>query len=118
MKDRKPMAIHILKTYLLDSVYESIKFQLILDRFINNISLSDTEIDLLSVLYVHGVTDEALSIVEEKRLYKNSQSIKNAISKFSKMGIINKENGQKILTDKLNVKVSDKILMTIKIGNS
>lgn len=111
------MAIHINKVQILTDVYESVKFQIVLDRFINSLSLSDTDIEVLSIFYVHGVTDKAIQIIEDKKIYKNSQSISNTLTKLTKMGIIIKVDGQKKITDKLDVKVSDKILITLKIGN-
>ncbi len=114
------MAIHIQKIQQLDSIYESIKFQIVLEKFLKNLSLSDSDIEILSVLYVHGVTPEAITLLEQSGLYKNPQSIKNTLTKLGKQGYIIKDSNTEVksLSDKLNIRVDKQsVLMTLKIGN-
>jgi hypothetical protein len=110
--------IHIERVHILDSIYDSIKFQIILKRFIDDIPLTDTDIEILSIFYVHGITDIAKDMIISKKIYKNMQSVENTLSKFTRMGIIKKDNGGKVFTDRLEVETDpSSILMTIKIGN-
>jgi len=113
--------IHIEKKHILNSIYDSIKFQIILKRFLDDISITDTDIEVLTIFYVHGINDEAFRLILKKKIYKNIQSISNSISNFTKMGIIEKQNNQKVLSSLLDIEagesIDDQILMTIKLGN-
>lgn len=111
------MPIHIQKKHILSDVYESIKFQLILHCFVSDFDLTDNEIKVLSIFYVDGIDDDSIQKVLDMKIYKNDQSVSNTLSKFTKLGIIEKINKKKIITEKLPVEVSDKVLMTLKIGN-
>lgn len=111
--------LHIQKTYELSNIYECIRFQLMINRFINDISLVDNDIRLLSILYVHGVNEEAINKAKDDKIFKNPQSIINALSRFRKNGYIIKVDKKEVMSDKLGIIPADSNirLLTIKAGN-
>lgn len=115
------MILHIKNTYQLNSIYESIKLQLVLKRFIDKLPLTDTDIEILSVFCIHGINQYSYDLVNKMKIYKNYQSIPNTVSKLIKNGIILKKGKQKIISPSLDLpkpsSTEDKILLTIKAGN-
>lgn len=106
------------QTYLLPDKYKSISFQILAYCFANNIALSKGELETLSIFYVHGISDETDSLVVEKGIFKNIQSLKNIKTKFLKNKFLIKEKKNYKINNFMGIGVADKIGISIKAANT
>lgn len=71
---------------------EQIKTFLKIFCLLNNIHLTPQEIDMYVYFVVYGIKEETKKLITDSQLVKNEQSIKNALTKFRKIGLIKKKN--------------------------
>lgn len=115
------MATLIEKAYQLDSQFESIKFQILLKSFVNkNLRFSDNEMNVLTLFYIEGVSEITIAKALELSFFKNTQTVKNFISKLTKLGVFKKikKKERSINNEILDIVVDDIVLMNLKIGNT
>lgn len=113
------MAVTLIeKTHVLPSQYDSVRFQIHLHCFLTDFPLSKGEINALSIFYIKGINDASISYIIDNKIFKNRQSVENFITKLGKLDVIKKVGKkQREFTTLLPVKVDDKILINLKIGN-
>jgi hypothetical protein len=98
------------------SVSDIIKYQIFTYCFLNGIHLSDADINCVTYLAVLGEEDLTVfceKIVKEK-IFKSSQSVRNAITKIERKNIITKDgkNKKKISVNKeMNIITEAPILL-------
>lgn len=101
--------------------WDLVKFQIVTYCYLNRLTVSDSELNCLTLLSFNEPTEltdfcyDASS--EEDWIFKTPQSVRNAINKCIKKGIVIKdESNKKIikLNPKINLKTSGNILLEIK----
>lgn len=97
-----------------------IKYQIMTYCFIHDLQLSNNELDCLTLLGAYGEHDLSKfcdSAVEEK-IFKTPQTVRNFLTKASKLGLVRKEGTSKKsiqLKDNLSVQTSGNIILDYKI---
>ena len=86
-----------------------IKYQILTHCYINNIIVSNSELECLTLLSKSGpieLTDFCYDAAEEHKIFKSQQTVRNCINKCekSKLVIKNKKN-KKIITLNKNLKI-------------
>lgn len=99
---------------------EVIKYQILTHCFINNIQISLSDLNCLGILGEMQSVEltEFCDLISKSKIFKSSQSCRNALSKADKKGLIIKEgNNKKIikLNPNLNIQTEDIILLDFKI---
>ncbi len=86
-----------------------IKFQILTHCYINKITVSDSDLDCLTLLSKIGpieLTDFCYDASEEYKIFKSSQTVRNCINKCEKSSLVNKDpNNKKIISINPNVQV-------------
>lgn len=80
--------------------WDVIKYQLITHCFINKISVSDSDIDTLTLLAQEGKVELSYfchDAAYEHDIFKSSQSVRNSLNKCEKLGLIIKDPDNKKL---------------------
>jgi hypothetical protein len=98
-----------------------IKYQLITHCFMNDIQLSNNELDCLTLLGAFGEFElsEFCNAAVTEKIFKTSQTVRNFLTKASKIKIVKKEgtNKKKIfLNDDLKVQTTGNIVLDFKIA--
>lgn len=109
---------HVKKKLILTQ-RDIIKFQIMNHCFVNDIQLSNSELDCLTLLGVCGLYElaEFCNIAVEENIFKTAQTVRNFLSKAESLGLINKEgtNKKKIsLKDTLKIQTTGNILLDIR----
>ena len=98
------------------TVSDIVKYQILTYCFLNNIHLSNADIDCVTYLALLG--EEDLTVFCEKivkaKIFKSSQSVRNAITKIERKNIITKDgkNKKKISINKImNVITESPVLL-------
>lgn len=88
--------------------------------FLSDISLSDTELTVLSYFIVYGINDTTKKLIIDSQILKSEDSLKNTISKLKKVGLIKKALYGKDyeINESINIKPESVLAMLIKIDNS
>jgi len=98
-----------------------IKYQLITHCFINDIRLSNNELDCLTLLgvFVESELAEFCNLAVEEKIFKTAQTVRNFLTKAErKMNLIYKDgtNKKKIgLHDDLKIQTQGNIVLDFKI---
>jgi hypothetical protein len=113
-------------------LWNVVKFQIITYCYMNNISLSDSEIDCLTLLGINdeieisdfcnvscisSKRDRKIENKKEKEIFKNLQTARNCLSKLEKLNLIEKEGKyQKTIriNKSLNIQTKGNILINYK----
>lgn len=97
-----------------------IKYQLVTYCFVNDVQLSNNELDCLTLLGAYGeyeLSEFCGSAVEEK-IFKTSQTVRNFLTKASKLKLVRKDGTNKksiSLAEKLNVQTKGNIVLDYKL---
>ena len=97
-----------------------IKYQLITHCFMNDIQLSSNELDCLTLLGAYGEHElsEFCNAAVEESIFKTSQTVRNFLTKASKLKMVDKDgtNKKKIsLIEKLGIQSKGNIILDFKI---
>jgi hypothetical protein len=109
------MATLVKLQHILPDRYSAVKFQIVFHCFVDDLKLTKNEISALSIFYIDGINQNAIDKIITEKYFESEQSIKNLMSKLTKMGVFEKTDIGLIPTSKIDVDVSDKILMDIKL---
>ena len=87
---------------------------------LSEISLSNTELTVLSYFMIYGINDNTKKLILDSQLLKSEDSLKNTISKLKKVGLIKKAVYGKdyTLNENINFKPDSVMGLLIKIDNS
>jgi hypothetical protein len=102
---------------------EITKFQILTYCYLNGIKVSEADLEFLTVLGLKEETDlsEFCSYVSERKIFKSSQSARNAVTKATKKGLIYKSGRNKKTTIGLNpdmqVQAAGNILLDYKFAH-
>jgi len=94
-----------------------IKYQIITYCFLNNIQISKSDLECLTVLAKLKSVElnKFCTIISEKQIFKSPQSCRNAIQKSKKKGLIIKNTKQIILSPDIQLQVEGNIFLDYKI---
>jgi len=96
---------------------EIIKFQIMVYCYFHNINISNSELQCLSLLYENRDLTEFCTHAATLGYFKSSQSVRNALLRLEKDGVIEKIGDKRKsirLHNKLNVQHSSNILLDYK----
>jgi hypothetical protein len=86
---------------------------------LSDIKLSDTELTTLSYFIVYGITEKTKNLILTARILKTEDSLKNAMTKFRKSGLIKKnERKEDLLAEQVRFPISDTTGILIKVDNT
>lgn len=111
------MAIAVSKKIKVDSQFKMVKLQFLLHCFLNDINLSNSDLDCLTHLSIRGFTNHALEEVVEKKIFKTVQAARNCRSKLTKLGLVVNDAEGRRLNPSLSIGIDNIILLDMKIGN-
>ena len=101
------------------SLWDTVKFQLITHCYLNQITLSESELECLTLLGINGEYDltEFCDIASNEKIFKTTQTVRNCLVKMEKSGFIKKEgrNKKKIMINPdLKLQTQGNILLDYK----
>lgn len=102
------------------SKIEQAKVLLKIFCLLSDIKLSESELTVLAYFLVYKINQETKDLIIKSEIF-NEDSLKNAISKLSRVGLIKKSAGRRkeyFVNDTLNLNLDSKIGMLIQIDNS
>ena len=101
-------------------IRRTVEYQILTHCYFNNIQISNTDLTCLGELALlgeHELTDFC-KIISKQKIFKSPQSARNAITKASKKGLVDKNGKNKktiSLSKRLNVQTEGIILLDFKI---
>lgn len=101
------------------SLSDIIKYQILTYCYLNKISISDADLQCLSLLATIGEQELTLFCAEvfKQNIFQSSQTVRNALSKAEKKKLILKEGRSKkkiIINPSLNIQTKGNILLDYK----
>ena len=98
-----------------------IKFQLITHCFLNDLQLSNNELDCVTLLGLYGESElsEFCNLAVDEKIFKTSQTVRNFLTKAGQLKLIDKQgtNKKKISLNKdLRIQTIGNILLDYKIA--
>jgi hypothetical protein len=87
---------------------------------LSEIKLSESELTVLAYFLVYKITQETKDLIIKSEIF-NEDSLKNAISKLSRVGLIRKSAGRRkeyIINETINIVPDNNVGMLIRIDNS
>ena len=102
------------------SKYEVIKYQILTHCFLNDIQISNSDLDCLCELAKGGIKEltEFCKTISSKGIFKSSQSCRNAITKAEKKKLIIKNGSNKktiSINSDLNIQTEGIIFLDYKL---
>ena len=99
---------------------EVIKYQILTYCFLNNLLISNSDLNCLCELAKEGKIEltSFCSLISKKKIFKSSQSCRNALAKAEKKNLIIKKGSNKktiIINPDMNVQTEGTILLDSKI---
>lgn len=101
--------------------WDLVKFQILTYCYLNRIAVSDSELNCLTLLSLNQpveLTDFCFDVSEEESwIFKSSQSVRNALNKCEKKGLIKKDATNKkviLLNPDIQLKVEGNLLFELK----
>ena len=101
--------------------WQIVKFQILTHCYVNNITLSDSDLNCLTLLsfnqpieLTHFCYDAS---ADEEKIFKSSQTVRNSLNKAEKNNLIIKDNSNKKLIQLnpiLKIQTKGKILLDYK----
>lgn len=96
-----------------------VKYQLITYCYLEKINVSQADLDCLTMLSFNPEMDltDFCNHVSDEGIFKTPQSVRNAVSRFERIGVIEKSGkSRKVvkISDKVNVITSGNILLDYK----
>lgn len=96
---------------------ESVKFQILIYTFSNDIHITKNQLNLLTLLAIKGINKETLNEALKLKIFKSKYSLGNALSFLTKEGLIVSEKNKKIINPKLELITNELIVGNIKVIN-
>lgn len=116
----KPMAIanQVNKRVRMD-VWRIVKYQILTYCFLNDVSVSDADLDLLTLLAIEGEQDltQFCSKASERKIFKSPQSARNALIKIDAKGLVKKQgktNKRLSLSPEIDVQSRGNVMLDYK----
>tara|TARA_Y100001937_G_scaffold101762_1_gene139719 strand:- start:1781 stop:2152 length:372 start_codon:yes stop_codon:yes gene_type:complete len=99
---------------------EVIKYQILTYCFLNNLLISNSDLNCLCELAKEGEVEltSFCSLISDKKIFKSSQSCRNALAKAEKKNLIIKKGSNKktiIINPDMNIQTEGTILLDSKI---
>jgi len=99
---------------------EVVKYQILTYCFLNNIQISNSDLNCLAELAKKGRKEltSFCEYISKKKIFKSSQSCRNALAKAEKKNLIIKDGTNKktiYINDDINVQTEGTILLDYKI---
>jgi len=94
-----------------------IKFQLITHCYLNKVTVSDSDLECLTLLSTLGpieITHFCYDASEEYKIFKSQQTVRNCINKFFKNNLIQRDKKNKkliFISPKLNIETLGSIFL-------
>lgn len=111
------MAIAVTKKIKVESQFKMVKLQFMLHCFLQDINLSNADLDCLTYLAIHGCTNKALEEIVEQKIFKTVQAARNCRAKLTKLRFLINDGDGRRLNPELSVGIDHIILLDIKIAN-
>lgn len=97
-----------------------IKYQMITHCFMNDIRLSDSELDCLTLLGAYGEHElsDFCNVSVAENIYKTAQSVRNFLTRAKKLNLVDKKgvNKKRIsLKEDLKIQTTGNIVLNFKI---
>ena len=106
------------KKFVIPNQFESVKLQIILYTFVNNIHITKGQIDLLAHFAINGINSESIKKALKDKIYKSRFSLGNTISILTKEELIIEDSkGIKNINPKLELVTNELLLGNIKVIN-
>lgn len=104
------------------NLQDTIKFQLVTHCYLNKITMSDSQLDCLTLLGIKGEYDltEFCNIASSQGIFKTTQSVRNCLVKMEKEGFITKDGKNKkkiIINPELKVQTQGNIVLDFKFAH-
>lgn len=109
--------VKVEKKYVLPSQFASVKLQFLLHCFANNIKVSTADLNFLTYIAIEGCKASTIDKIIAKKVFKSKQSARNALTKYTKDGILVKQGSERIINDELGIKVDNFIGVDAKFVN-
>lgn len=111
------MPIKVNKTVRVDSVFKMVKLQYLLYCYLNGKSLSNSQLDILTTVTLHGYNKDSITKMLNSGFSKSRQSIRNTVCMLGKEGYIIEDGDDRKVNPELKIGVSDTILFELKAIN-
>lgn len=100
-------------------LWNIVKFQLITHCYLSNITLSESELDCLTLLCIKGEYDltDFCTLASTQKIFKTTQTVRNCLVKMERSGFISKEgkNKKKIaINPDIKVQAEGNVLLDFK----
>jgi len=106
------------KRFILGNKFDSVKFQIMVYTFSENIHITLGHLNLLTHFAINGISKESIKTALENKIFKSKFSLGNAITFLLQKGLIEVEkNKNKIISPKMDLVVNDYLLGNFKIIN-
>jgi hypothetical protein len=114
------------------NLWDIVKFQINLHCHLNEVNISDSDLECLTLLAINGETeltsfcnaacnederDKDLVVPHEREIFRTPQSVRNSVTKLERMSLISKKgrSKKKVSVDpKMQVQVSGNIFVEVK----
>lgn len=98
---------------------QAIKYQILTYCYLNNISVTDADLDLLTLLAQQGEQELNSFCLKasEANIFKSAQSVRNALLKIESKGLIGKEGKSKkrlTINEKIGIQTQGNLLLEYK----
>tara|TARA_R100001015_G_C4634888_1_gene202538 strand:+ start:4211 stop:4582 length:372 start_codon:yes stop_codon:yes gene_type:complete len=99
---------------------EVVKYQILTYCFLNNLLISNSDLNCLCELAKEGEVEltSFCSLISDKKIFKSSQSCRNALAKAEKKNLIIKKGSNKktiVINPDMNIQTEGTILLDSKI---
>ena len=100
-------------------LWDIVKYQILTYCYINQISVSDADLECLTLLAINGEQEltQFCNMVHYEEIFKSTQNVRNVFSKAEKKNLIVKEGKSKkkiLLNPELNIVTKGNILLDFK----
>lgn len=95
-----------------------VKLQFLLHCFINNVWLSDSELEVLTLAAIQGYSKQMIKDAVSLGIFKSEQSVRNCTVKLMNLGLLIKVKGKtRIINPNITVGIDDTIILDMKFAN-
>jgi hypothetical protein len=101
------------------SLWDAVKFQLITHCYLNRITMSDSELNCLTLLGIQGECEltDFCTLAAGENIFKTTQTVRNCLAKMETEGFIRKEGRSKkkiMINPDLKLQAQGNILLDFK----